>query len=284
MIDTDMCHREPVSVRVEELIRAFEDLVAVDHLNFDIPAGRMTGFVGANGAGKTTTMRMIVGVLKPTSGQVLWSGRPIMAEDRRTIGYMPEERGLYPKQPVIDQLVYLARIKGASTQTARTEAMEYLDRFGLADPAVLILDEPFSGLDPVAVDATADVLREKTAQGVPVLFSSHQLDLIDRLCDRMVILHKGRMVANGTTEELREVGPRRYRVEARGDLGWLRSLPGLTVVDVDGTTAVIEFPDPNQIDRLLDVIVTESMNRGGLVELTHIRPSLGEIYREAAQS
>ena len=111
-----------------------------------------------------------------------------------------------------------------------------------------------------------------------------QLDLIDRLCDRMVILHKGRMVANGTTEELREVGPRRYRVEARGDLGWLRSLPGLTVVDVDGTTAVIEFPDPNQIDRLLDVIVTESMNRGGLVELTHIRPSLGEIYREAAQS
>ena len=93
MIDTDMCHREPVSVRVEELIRAFEDLVAVDHLNFDIPAGRMTGFVGANGAGKTTTMRMIVGVLKPTSGQVLWSGRPITAEDRRTIGYMPEERG-----------------------------------------------------------------------------------------------------------------------------------------------------------------------------------------------
>ena len=154
----------------------------------------------------------------------------------------------------------------------------------LADPAVLILDEPFSGLDPVAVDAMADVLREKTAQGVPVLFSSHQLDLIDRLCDRMVILHKGRMVANGTTEELREVGPRRYRVEARGDLGWLRSLPGLTVVDVDGTTAVIEFPDLNQVDRLLDVIVTELMNRGGLVELTHIRPSLGEIYREAAQS
>ena len=135
MIDTDMCHREPVSVRVEELIRAFEDLVAVDHLNFDIPAGRMTGFVGANGAGKTTTMRMIVGVLKPTSGQVLWSGRPITTEDRRTIGYMPEERGLYPKQPVIDQLVYLARIKGASAQTARTEAMEYLDRFGFADHA-----------------------------------------------------------------------------------------------------------------------------------------------------
>ncbi|WCC80682.1 ATP-binding cassette domain-containing protein [Cutibacterium equinum] len=310
MIDTDMRHREPVSIRVDELTRSFGELVAVDHLNFEIPSGQMTGFVGANGAGKTTTMRMIVGVLKPVSGQVLWSGKPITAKDRRTIGYMPEERGLYPKQPVIDQLVYLARIKGASAGSARTQAMEYLERFGLADrardqvqklslgnqqrvqvtaslladPSVLILDEPFSGLDPVAVDAMADVLREKTGQGVPVLFSSHQLDLIDRLCDRMVIMHKGRMVTNGTTEELREVGPRRYRVEARGDLGWLRSLPDLTVVDVGGTTAVIEFPNPAQIDHLLDVIVTESMNRGGLIELTHIRPSLGEIYREVAQS
>lgn len=310
MINTDIRRREPVSIRVDELTRTFGDLVAVDHLNFEIPSGRMTGFVGANGAGKTTTMRMIVGVLKPTSGQVLWSGRPITAEDRRTIGYMPEERGLYPKQPVIDQLVYLARIKGASARTARTEAMEYLERFGpadrareqvqklslgnqqrvqvtaslLADPAALILDEPFSGLDPVAVDAMADVLREKTAQGVAVLFSSHQLDLVDRLCDRMIIMHKGRMVANGTIEELREAGPRRHRVEARDDLGWLRSLPGLTVVDVDGTTALVEFPDPTQVDRLFDVIVTESMNRGGLVELTHLRPSLGEIYREVAQS
>ena len=310
MINTDIRRREPVSIRVDELTRTFGDLVAVDYLNFEIPSGRMTGFVGANGAGKTTTMRMIVGVLKPTSGQVLWSGRPITAEDRRTIGYMPEERGLYPKQPVIDQLVYLARIKGASARTARTEAMEYLERFGpadrareqvqklslgnqqrvqvtaslLADPAALILDEPFSGLDPVAVDAMADVLREKTAQGVAVLFSSHQLDLVDRLCDRMIIMHKGRMVANGTIEELREAGPRRHRVEARDDLGWLRSLPGLTVVDVDGTTALVEFPDPTQVDRLFDVIVTESMNRGGLVELTHLRPSLGEIYREVAQS
>ncbi|MDK7698776.1 ABC transporter ATP-binding protein [Cutibacterium avidum] len=310
MIDTDMRRREPVSIRVDELTRTFGDLVAVDHLNFEIPSGRMTGFVGANGAGKTTTMRMIVGVLEPTSGQVLWSGRPITAEDRRTIGYMPEERGLYPKQPVIDQLVYLARIKGASARMARTEAMECLERFGLADrareqvqklslgnqqrvqvtaslladPTALILDEPFSGLDPVAVDAMADVLREKTAQGVAVLFSSHQLDLVDRLCDRMIIMHEGRMVANGTIEELREAGPRRHRVEARDDLGWLRSLPGLTVVDVDGTTALVEFPDPTQVDRLLDVIVTESMNRGGLVELTHLRPSLGEIYREVAQS
>ena len=308
----------PVSIQVEGLTRTFGDLVAVDHLDFEIPAGQMTGFVGANGAGKTTTMRMIVGVLSPTSGRVSWSGQPITAAHRCAIGYMPEERGLYPKQPVIDQLVYLARIKGESAQAARIEAMEYLERFGLADrareqvqklslgnqqrvqvtasllarPAALILDEPFSGLDPVAVDAMANVLREQTARGVPVLFSSHQLDLIDRLCDRMVILHHGRMVANGTTEELRDVGPLRYRVEGRGDVGWLRSVPGLTAIDIDGTTAIIEFPhsdqpdtdEPNRIGRLLDLIVSETMKRGGLVELSSIRPSLGEIYREVAQS
>ena len=111
----------PVSIQVEGLTRTFGDLVAVDHLDFEIPAGQMTGFVGANGAGKTTTMRMIVGVLSPTSGRVSWSGQPITAAHRCAIGYMPEERGLYPKQPVIDQLVYLARIKGESAQAARIE-------------------------------------------------------------------------------------------------------------------------------------------------------------------
>lgn len=301
---------DPVSIRLEGLTRRFGDLLAVDDLNFDIPAGSMTGFVGANGAGKTTTMRMIVGVLAMTSGRVLWNGAPITATDRRSIGYMPEERGLYPKQPVIDQLVYLGRIKGASAARARREAMQNLERFGLADraketveklslgnqqrvqvtasllasPRALILDEPFSGLDPVAVDAMADVLREQAVRGVPVLFSSHQLDLIDRLCDRMVILHHGRLVANGTAAQLRDAGPHRHRVVARADLGWLRTVEGLQVLDVDGTTAVVEFPDPAGSDHLIDTIVSEAVRRGGLVELTPIRPSLAEIYREAAQS
>jgi len=205
-------------IEVNHLTRRYGDLLAVDQVSFTVPPGTMTGFVGANGAGKTTTMRMIVGVLAITDGEVSFNGRPITAADRRRIGYMPEERGLYPKQPVIDQLVYLGRIRGVGAQDAHDQAMDYLDRFGLAgrakdkvealslgnqqrvqvtaallgDPVALILDEPFSGLDPVAVEAMAEVLRERSAAGVPVLFSSHQLDLVERLCDRLVILDGGR--------------------------------------------------------------------------------------------
>src|SRR6478609_8367972 len=191
-------------VEVRGLTRTFGQVRAVDGVSFTVPPGLLTGFVGGNGAGKTTTMRMIMGVLAPTSGEVLWAGRPISAGDRRTFGYMPEERGLYPKQPVLDQLVYLGRLRGLSTAQARTSVLSHLERLGLADrsrdhveklslgnqqrvqiiaalmgrPKGLVLDEPFSGLDPQAVDSMADLLREHTSRGVPVLFSSHQLDLV----------------------------------------------------------------------------------------------------------
>src|SRR5690606_6967476 len=156
------------------LTRTFGDNVAVDHVTFDVPAGRLVGFVGGNGAGKTTTMRMIMGVLAPDSGEVLWDGAPGTRELRSRVGYMPEERGLYPKQPVLDQLVYLDQLHGMTRQAARARATELLERFGLGartkdkvetlslgnqqraqiiaavlgDPVALILDEPFSGLDP----------------------------------------------------------------------------------------------------------------------------------------
>ena len=167
-----------------DLCRSFGEIRAVDQLSMTVRSAVMTGFVGANGAGKTTTMRMVVGVLEPTSGQVLWDGHSITTRVRRQIGYMPEERGLYLKQPVIDQLVYLGTLKGYTTNRVRVQVMEYLERFGLADrakdkltelslgnqqraqiaaalvhdPEVLILDEPFSGLDPLAVDVVADLV------------------------------------------------------------------------------------------------------------------------------
>ncbi len=207
-----------------DLTRTFGEVRAVDGVSFSVPAGQLTGFVGGNGAGKTTTMRMVMGVLSPTSGEVRWGGRPVTTADRRGFGYMPEERGLYPKQPVIDQLVYLGRLRGMSAGDARASVTEHLERLGLAErskehveklslgnqqrvqiiaalmgrPRALVLDEPFSGLDPVAVDSMADLLREHTARGVPVLFSSHQLDLVERLCERLVVLARGRVVAAGT--------------------------------------------------------------------------------------
>lgn len=298
----------PQTIAVEGLTRRFGDLTAVDHVDFTVERGLMTGFVGGNGAGKTTTMRMIMGVLSVTEGRVLWGGRPITAADQRAIGYMPEERGLYPKQRVADQLVYLGQLKGLSPKAARASVMDLLERLGLGErttdtveslslgnqqrvqiaaalmiePAALILDEPFSGLDPEAVDSMADLLREHTARGVPVLFSSHQLDLVDRLCDRLVILAKGRVRATGTPTELRGGSPRRHRLVAVRDAGWVRDVPGLVAVDVDGPTAVLDLESHSATERdhVLGALLAEGLRHGGVRELTPIVPALSEVYRE----
>lgn len=294
-------------IETQGLTRRFGEISAVDGVSFRVPDGQLTGFVGGNGAGKTTTMRMIVGLLGIHAGSVTWDGRPITAADRRRVGYMPEERGLYPKQKILDQLVYLGQLSGMSRADAATAITEHLERFGLADrakdpveklslgnqqrvqiiaalmtrPAALILDEPFSGLDPTAVDSMVDLLREHAARGVPILFSSHQLDLVERLCDRLVILSSGRVVAQGAVAELRGRGPQRYRLVVAGDAGWVRDLPTLHVHDVDGPTALIEFR-PGTGPEAQDALVRAALERGGLRELSPITPPLSDIYREVA--
>ncbi len=286
------------------LVRRFGDAVAVDDVSFEVRAGAMTGFVGGNGAGKTTTMRMIMGVLGVHGGEVRWDGRPVTSADRRAFGYMPEERGLYPKQPVLDQLVYLARLRGLPAADARRRAAELLDRFELgarakdrldslslgnqqrvqiaaaviAQPMALILDEPFSGLDPAAVDAMAELLREFTTQGVPVLFSSHQLDLVERLCDRLVILARGKVVVQGSVAELRAAGKLRYRLAVDGDDGdtdWLDRFPGVEVVSANGSGVLLELTGASTDD-----LLTEALRRGSVREFAEVRPSVSEIYRE----
>lgn len=290
-------------LEIRELTRRFGDNTAVDHVSFEVPAGQMTGFVGGNGAGKTTTMRMVMGVLGIDSGEVLWHGRPITRLDRRTFGYMPEERGLYPKQPILDQLVYIAQLKGLERVAARTQVTGLLERFGLGErtkdhleklslgnqqrvqiiasvlprPAALVLDEPFSGLDPRAVDSMVDLLREYTRDGIPVLFSSHQLDLVERLCDRLVVLADGRRVAAGTVTELRDAGVPRFRLVLGGDAGWVRDQRGLEVLDLDGGTALVEVRHDGAEQRL----VAEATSRGDVHEFVRVRPALSEIYREA---
>ena len=292
----------PADIVVRHLTRTFGDVTAVDDVSFTVPGGQLTGFVGANGAGKTTAMRMIVGVLALNAGEVLWGGRPITQEDRRQFGYMPEERGLYPKQPVLDQLVYLGRLRGLSASAARASVAIHLERLGLAErakdhveklslgnqqrvqivaalmghPRALILDEPFSGLDPVAVDSMADLLREHTAAGVPVLFSSHQLELVERLCERLVVLSRGRVVADGSPSELASRSVARHRLVLSGDAGWVRSVPGIRAVDVDGGTALLEILDPGAERRLLE----EALRRCDVHEFSLQRPSLAQIYRE----
>lgn len=289
-------------LQTRELVRRFGDRTAVDHIDIAVPDGELVGFVGGNGAGKTTTMRMIMGVLATDEGSISWNGDPVTATDRRSFGYMPEERGLYPKQPVLAQLIYLGRLQGLSQQAAAESGARLLDRFELgdratdkleslslgnqqrvqiaaaviADPRLLVLDEPFSGLDPAAVDSMADLLREHTSRGVGVLFSSHQLELVERLCDRLIVLAHGKIVASGTAEELRRQGPVRHRLTTDRDVNWVRELTWLQVDQTEGATAVLRLDGAVDADRLL----REALERGRVHELTELVPTVAEIFRE----
>ncbi|MET8574119.1 ATP-binding cassette domain-containing protein [Streptomyces sp. NPDC005012] len=290
-------------LEVDRLTRRFGDRVAVDAASFRVERGKVTGFVGGNGAGKTTTMRMIMGVLAPTGGEIRWNDSAPTAADRRTFGYMPEERGLYPKQPVLSQLVYLGRLRGLSAAAARSSATGLLDRFGLGDrvnsrleslslgnqqrvqiaaallgePQLLVLDEPFSGLDPGAVDSMTEVLREFAGRGVPVLFSSHQLELVEALSDRLVILSGGKVVAHGTSDELRRRGPRRHVLVTGGETGWLRDVSGVTVIEEGEGRAVLELADGQAT---ADTLLTEALRRGSVREFAELVPSVADVYRE----
>ncbi len=287
------------------LVRRFGDRVAVDEVDLSVPDGELVGFVGGNGAGKTTTMRMIMGVLANDDGEIRWDDAPVTPADRRSFGYMPEERGLYPKQPVLGQLIYLGRLQGLSQQEATESGTALLERFDLADrakdkleslslgnqqrvqiaaaviakPRLLVLDEPFSGLDPTAVDSMADLLREHTARGVGVLFSSHQLELVERLCDRLIVLSHGKVVASGTAEELRRMGTARHRLTTDGDVSWVSGLDWLQVDNTEDRTAIVRFDGPDDADRLL----REALDRGRVHELTELVPTVAEIFREVTR-
>jgi ABC-2 type transport system ATP-binding protein len=289
---------------VRGLTRRYGDKTVVDHIDFDVPTGAMTGFVGANGSGKTTTMRMIMGVLASHDGEVTLDGQPLDRAHRARFGYIPEERGLYPNSPILEQLSYLGELHGFSRRSAKAAATELLERFDLADradakldslslgnqqrvqiaaalvhdPIALILDEPFSGLDPDAVDSMVDLLRERCSD-IPILFSSHQLDLVERLCDHLVILQTGNVVAGGPVEDLQQRGRVSYRVTCLPDAAWLRDVPGVDVLDVDGATALIRLaPDVTP-----DAVTSEAARRGRLTEFARIVPSLAEIFREVTR-
>ena len=266
--------------RVLEIVgisKRYSDLVALENLTFEVHAGELFGFVGRNGAGKTTTMRITLGVLAPDAGVVRWLGVPLTFEARRHIGYMPEERGLYPKMHVAEQLAYLGELHGMTGGAARESALGWLDRFGLADrrdaelqalslgnqqrvqlaaalvfgPDVLVLDEPFAGLDPVAVDVMAGVLRERADAGVPVIFSSHELELVERLCDRVGIIDHGKLLACGTVQELRAGGQERRWVDVPGALpSWDPGVPGVHLLQTDGSRRLFEL-DPGVDDQAL---------------------------------
>ncbi len=299
---TESATRGDARLEIDALSKRYGELIALDRITFDVRAGELFGFVGSNGAGKTTTMRIALGVLAADSGEVRWNGRPITLETRRQIGYMPEERGLYPRMKVGEQLIYLARLHGMSTAEARRAMGSWTDRLGVAarrddevqklslgnqqrvqlaaalihDPRILVLDEPFSGLDPIAVDVMSQVLRERCAAGVPVVFSSHQLDLVERICDRVGIVRGGQMVACGSVDELRSAGSSFLVVDAPGAAeGWAAGLPDVTVRGHDGTATVLELGS-HADDQL---VLKTALASGPVHEFARRRPSLTELFR-----
>jgi ABC-2 type transport system ATP-binding protein len=292
-------------ISIDSVTKRFGDRTALQDVTFDIAKGRLTGFVGGNGAGKTTTMRIILGVLTPDGGEVRMDGAPLRADDRRRFGYMPEERGLYPKMRVAEQIAYLGRLRGMSASAAGGATMALLDRLDLGarandtveslslgnqqraqiaaalvhDPEVLILDEPFSGLDPMAVETVLGVLQERAATGVPVLFSSHQLELVERLCDDLVVIAEGHVRAAGPKERLRaEHSTQAWELDTAGDVAWLRELPGITIRDFDAGWARFEADSPAAQRVLRDAVA-----RGDVRSFSPFRPTLTEIFKEVVK-
>jgi ABC-2 type transport system ATP-binding protein len=287
------------------LYKSYGDNAVLQGVGFTVPEGSMFGFCGANGAGKTTTMRIAMGLARADAGQVLWRGKPLDEAARRRIGYMPEERGLYPKMKVGEQVAYFARLHGLDAVSAARASEEWVGRLGLGErrgdrveklslgnqqrvqlaaalvsrPEVLILDEPFSGLDPVGVDSLAEALLEQCRAGVPVLFSSHQLDLVERLCDSVGILARGRMVAAGTVEELRrrEAGRVLRVVVPDAGPGWAAHLPGVRVVSQQGGDTLLAL-DPATDDQ---EVLAAALKTGRVTHFAWREPSLVELFREA---
>jgi ABC-2 type transport system ATP-binding protein len=295
-------------LELRDLSRRYGDTVALDGLSLTAPPGEVVGFVGPNGAGKTTAMRIALGVLEPDAGEVLWDGTPATPDVQRTFGYMPEERGLYPKMQVERQLVYLARLHGCEPAGAAAAVSAWIERLGLAehadqrveelslgnqqrvqlaaalvhDPPALILDEPFSGLDPIGTDVMSEVLVERAGAGAAVIFSSHQLDLVERLCDRVAIVARGRVVAAGRVDELRsERTTPRLRVEVEGASDdWLESVPGAVLSGRDNGALLVELGEGAD-----DQAVLDAARRAGRVRsFAPARPTLAELFREVVEA
>jgi ABC-2 type transport system ATP-binding protein len=293
-------------LEIRGISKRFGSVRALDDVSFTVRPGEVFGFVGSNGAGKTTTMRIVLGVLAADAGEVRWQGTPVDADLRRRIGYMPEERGLYPRMRVGAQLRYLARLHGMHEKEAVESVRHWTERLGIAhrgkdevqrlslgnqqrvqlcaalvhDPEVLVLDEPFSGLDPTAVEVMSAVLREQAERGVPVIFSSHQLELVERLCDRIGIIAAGRIVATGSVEELRARDASTVLDVHGPPAGWAAGLPGVAVLAAEGTITRVRL-DPGTDDQ---PVLAAAVAAGPVHEFRRWRPPLTELYRDVVDA
>jgi ABC-2 type transport system ATP-binding protein len=294
-------------LEIEGLRRTFGSIVALDGLTFSVPSGQVVGFLGPNGAGKTTTMRAIFGLTDLDAGVVRWDGVPVGRAQWRRFGYMPEERGLYPGMLVGEQVEYLGRLHGMSPGDAAAATRKWLEQLDIVDraaskvealshgnqqrvqlaaalvhePELLVLDEPLAGLDPSGIDAISHVLEEQARAGCCVLFSSHQLDLVEDLCEQVTIIDHGRLVVSGTVDELASSGARRLVVRVEGDRSgdWARGLLGVSVSEISAGAARLVLDD--DVDS--DVVLRAAMAAGHVTQFSFERRRLSEVFREAVR-
>jgi ABC-2 type transport system ATP-binding protein len=291
---------------VEHANKFFGPFQAIKDLSMEVKAGTIFGFLGANGAGKTTTMRMILDILRPDSGSITWNGSDVNQIPRRNLGYLPEERGLYPKMRVDEQLLFLARLQGVSKQDAQKTLDDWLERFQinanrkkkieelskgnqqkvqflaamLHDPEILIMDEPFSGLDPVNAAVLKEAFGEMHRRGKTIIFSTHQLEQAEELCQDIVIINKGQSVVQGSVREVRRQRGRnvvRLKLENDAEASWLEQLAGVQVTKRREDYIEMHI----QADLNPNVIVEAALQHGGIIsrfELTE--PSLTDIFIE----
>jgi ABC-2 type transport system ATP-binding protein len=289
---------------IDGLRKRFGSVQALDGISFTVQPGEVFGFLGANGAGKTTTMRIVLGLMKADEGAVTWGERPAHDWPRKTWGYMPEERGLYAKMPVLEQLVHFASLYGVPRAAASTEATEWLERFRIGDkaaarletlskgnqqkvqyiatilhdPDVLLMDEPFVGLDPVNVAMLKAAFLEMRDRGKTLIFSTHQLDQAEELCDSVAIIDRGRLVTTGTTREVRRsTGHQVVRVATtENDRRWLAAMPDVTIVRDGADFAEVRVAAGTSPQRVLEA----AMSHGQVLRFEVADPSLEQVFVE----
>jgi ABC-2 type transport system ATP-binding protein len=291
---------------VEHINKSFANFKAISNLSMEVREGTIFGFLGANGAGKTTTMRMILDIIRPDSGRIFWNGQPVSEIPRRNWGYLPEERGLYPKMHVDDQLLYLARLNGLSKQRASQALEEWLDRFGikenrkkkieelskgnqqkvqflatiLHDPTILIMDEPFSGLDPVNANVLKEAFLEMKRRGKTIVFSTHQLEQAEELCEDILIINKGQAIVQGSVREVKRWHGRnviRLKLDNDPEIRWLDDLQ-----DVQVTKRRQDYVEMQiKSDLNPNVVVEAALSHGGIISHFELaEPSLTDIFIE----
>jgi ABC-2 type transport system ATP-binding protein len=288
-------------LEARNLRKQFSTVVAVDDVSFSINRGEIFGLIGPNGAGKTTTIRIILNILEPEKGTVTYDGKPFSDAVRNSIGFLPEERGLYRKSTVLDTILYFGELRGVKRAAGRQRALKWLERFELIsyrdrkveelskgnqqkiqfittilnEPDLVVLDEPFSGLDPVNQIVFKEIFHELRGAGKAIVFSTHQMDQAERLSDTLCMINRGKVVLDGSVSEVkRRYGRNSVHVEFDGDGAFMRSLPGVKNATIDANAAELELSPEAKITPLV-----ASLN--GKVELRKfalVEPSLESIF------